>query len=198
MSRAFPGAVPPPHMSAGGGLLTLMYMSVKLGLQDTNNTGLVSFPIDNNNNNTDPTAYNITFPPLKYASNHLARMNGCDMSASPATSFRNGTNGNMTVCRTYAGCKANVTTCLSDAPHVWFGDFFPAAYSHEVCVFETGSVEQCTPTPPAPGAPPPMYNTDSINETAETLAFFASISTKAGRSIPASAGFDEQTLGPRA
>lgn len=62
-----------------------------------------------------PGGYNTSFPPLLYATSHFAeRINGCS-AGEPRVSFRNGTKGNMTVCHTWEGCEANVTSCLSDA-----------------------------------------------------------------------------------
>lgn len=40
-------------------------------------------------------AYNLR--PLKYAARHWAKINGCNTTAKPKISFRNGTAGNMTV-----------------------------------------------------------------------------------------------------
>jgi hypothetical protein len=62
-----------------------------------------------------PGGYNTSFPPLSYATSHFAeRINGC-AHRDPRVSFRNGTKGNMTICHTWEGCDANVTSCLSDA-----------------------------------------------------------------------------------
>jgi poly(3-hydroxybutyrate) depolymerase len=137
-----------------------------------NNSGLVSYPV----NGSAPRSYNTTFPPLSYVSSHFAKINGCNLSVAPRLSFRNGTLGNATACHTWAGCKANVTLCLSDAGHTWFGDIFNHSYSHAVCEYETGGPPndaQCQP--PQPGAPGGGGNTYSINETDQTLRFFEAI-----------------------
>ena len=134
-----------------------------------NNSGLVSYPADPG----VPGSFNESFVPLSYATTHLAEVNGCDLARPSAISFSNGTAGNHTVCRTFSGCAANVTYCISDAGHAWFGDFFSRAYSRAVCEWEFRRDQWGTYcfAPPPPGPPAPG-NTYSINETAETLSFF--------------------------
>eukprot|EP00035_Acanthoeca_spectabilis_P012502 m.223221 g.223221 ORF g.223221 m.223221 type:complete len:134 (+) comp15635_c0_seq17:887-1288(+) len=130
---------------------------------------MVSYPIDP----SVPWAYNTSFPPLEYAVRHFAKRNGC--TDPTHLSFRNGTDGNSTVCRTWVGCDANVTFCLSDAGHTWFGDFFSAEYSHGLCEFENGGPPNDASCYPTRDSPPPIYNTYSVNESAQTLAFFKRI-----------------------
>lgn len=136
-----------------------------------NNSGLINFP-------ETPVAggYNTTFPPLHYVTRHFAAHNGCNMTVPPKLSFDNGTLGNRTICQTWTGCAANVTSCLSDAGHVWFGDYWGPAYLNAVCEFSTGGPPYDAVCLEGPGDT--LYpNTYSINETAETLAFFEATST---------------------
>ena len=86
----------------------------------------------------------MSFPPLHYATNRLAKINGCNMSAPPTISFRNGTKGNSTVCKTWNGCEANVTACLSDGGHTWYGHTpSSAASGDEMCRYEFWCVRVC-------------------------------------------------------
>jgi poly(3-hydroxybutyrate) depolymerase len=147
-----------------------------------NNSGLVNYPTKAHSE--DPTYYNVSFPPLSYVMTKFAKMNGCSMSVPPSVSFRNGTTGNTTVCHTWTGCAANVTSCLSDGGHTWYGDFYTADYLHELCEYETGGPPmdaywQCSPQANESvwfgcqgGDTCTFANTYSVDETSQTLAFF--------------------------
>jgi len=103
----------------------------------------------------------------RYATSLFAEINGCNMTQRPVVSFKNGTKRNTTVCHTWSGCDANVTTCLSDAGHTWFGDTSNGA---EVCPWEYGpNSSYCLPHNQT------YDQTFSIHETAQTLAFFDNI-----------------------
>ena len=127
--------------------------------------------------------YNVSFPPLSYATKYLAAMNGCNTSKPAATSFKNGTVGNATVCRTWQDCDANVTSCLSDGGHTWYGQSGVSAWgSDQLCRYQwCYDPKNCTycdeilANSTLPNASHFWDNTFSINESAVTLAFFAGI-----------------------
>merc|ERR1719433_774941 len=72
---------------------------------------------------TNSSGYAYNFPPMDYAVHHLSYLYGCsttDMSQAPVI-FHNGTKGNSTTCRSWPGCQQNLTYCLSEAGHRWYG-----------------------------------------------------------------------------
>jgi poly(3-hydroxybutyrate) depolymerase len=129
----------------------------------SNISGLVVTPI----NNSAPGVYNETFPPMDFIYPHFARLYGCDMK-SLHRSFHNGTTDNATTCYSWSSCPhaANVTYCLSDAGHQWYGDNYdyPA-----VCEYEGYNKSECDPTVALADYGP---NTPSVSDTQQTLAFF--------------------------
>jgi poly(3-hydroxybutyrate) depolymerase len=129
----------------------------------SNISGLVVTPI----NNSAEGVYNETFPPMDYVYPHFARMYGCDLT-SLHESFHNGTAGNATTCYSWSSCPhtANVTYCVSDGGHRWYGDTYD---THAVCTYEGYQQSECDPQADLASYGP---NTFSVSDTEQTLAFF--------------------------
>jgi len=121
-------------------------------------------------NPTMPGGFNTSFPPIDYITSYLLRTSGCDPSAaSSMVSFHNGSAGNATVCRTWPGCETNVTLCLSDAGHKWFGADLDISEICAVVEWNDNSTP-CNTTALLGDFGPDTY---SMSLTNQMLSFFA-------------------------
>jgi len=84
------------------------------------------------------SGYFETYSPSNYISDYFRRSYKCSEDAQ-IVSFENGTQDNSTVCHSWTGCT-NVTYCLSDAGHRWFGDIYNIT---EVCIWEGYNASDC-------------------------------------------------------
>jgi poly(3-hydroxybutyrate) depolymerase len=100
--------------------------------------------------------YYETYSPSSYISDHFRRAYKCSDDAHAVT-FKNGTHGNSTVCHSWTGCT-NVTHCLSDAGHRWFGDIYNIT---EVCMWEGYNASDC------------LFSTDLANYGPQTVSVSA-------------------------
>lgn len=83
----------------------------------TNISGVVYVPTSD----SDPVPLYENYCPMSYVWDHFASVYGCDTTKF-GISFANGTIGNSTRCSTLEDCATNVTLCISDAGHHWYGD----------------------------------------------------------------------------
>ena len=104
-------------------------------------------------------------------------MSGCVGGKPPhATTFRNGSKGNATVCHGYtqAGCSVNFTYCIADAGHQWYGAEINNA---QVCEWQGYEPEDCVYMESVKLYGP---NTLSISVTREALSFFSAAAVNRG------------------
>jgi len=129
-----------------------------------NVSGQVSKPV----NSSIPFAYSTSFPPMDFAYSYFAKQYCEDASIDKAEqTYHNGTSGNSSSCYTWHhGCTANVTFCLSDAGHRWYGDQYNR---YAVCRWEGYEDADCNLTQDLADYGP---NTQSLHATWETLDFF--------------------------
>jgi poly(3-hydroxybutyrate) depolymerase len=128
----------------------------------SNVSGGITYPTIANTSGS----YNTSFPPTDFVTSFLLETWGCDPHAESVISFHNGTLRNYTSCRTWPSCATNVTLCLSDAGHKWFGDH-PDIYA--VCRFQGRSDDECNIDQILADFGP---DTDSMRLTNEMLDFF--------------------------
>merc|ERR1711920_259325 len=115
----------------------------------TNISGVVDVPTDPSN----LTTYYENYSPINYVWEHFAKAYGC---GEARVSFTNGTAGNSTTCFSFQGCISNVTYCLSDAGHYWYGDVISRRLAEEV--FEFGGYNLSDPSAPVPQIGPPTLS----------------------------------------
>eukprot|EP00663_Eupelagonemidae_sp_cell21sb_P006317 gene6318-biopygen8755 len=77
---------------------------------------------------------------MEYAAQHIAREYRCGRG-EPHLTFLNGTRGNSTKCVSWKGCSANVTLCLADGGHRWYGDHYART---TVCEWEGWPADECS------------------------------------------------------
>jgi hypothetical protein len=146
----------------------------------SNISGQITYPLDP----TAPGVFNTSFPPVEYVTSFFLRQYGCDASrGARSVSFYNGTVAtaatpatpataaiNSTLCHSWPGCSVNVTTCISDAGHRWYGDVYDR---YRVCRYEGYDDAACNLAADLKEYGP---NTQSFHATEQTLAFFQRIS----------------------
>lgn len=119
-------------------------------------------------------SYTSSFPPMTFALDYLREEMGCPHPHHKEVSFSNGHKGNHTRCVTYLGqgdgrCSSNMTYCLSDAGHRWYGSSYDVP---KVCRWEGYAPEDCTWE-----GDQALYgpNTLSVSVAYQTLDFFGAI-----------------------
>jgi len=125
---------------------------------------------------TNSSGYFETYSPMSYVYEYFRRAYGCSEDSKVLT-FRNGTAGNATECYSWTGCT-NVTYCVSDAGHRWYGDVYDVV---AVCTWEGYSASECAFSSDLASYGP---QTDSISTTGQIISFFDTITSRGIRRRP--------------
>jgi poly(3-hydroxybutyrate) depolymerase len=125
---------------------------------------------------TNSSGYFETYSPMSYVYEHFRKAYGCSEDNKVQT-FKNGTAGNATECYSWTGCT-NVTYCVSDAGHQWYGDVYDAA---AVCTWQGYSTSECSFSSSLASYGP---QTDSISTTGQIISFFDAIRREGSAGSP--------------
>lgn len=118
---------------------------------------------------TTKEGYYETYSPIDFVYDHFRKAYNCNDDDSYMT-FSNGTSGNRTQCYSWSGCT-NVTYCLSDAGHGWYGDEVSDSVPQAQCWWDGWNASFCNQSfANATAQTGPM--TDSIHCTEQILEFF--------------------------
>eukprot|EP00746_Dinoflagellata_sp_MGD_P020612 gnl/MRDRNA2_/MRDRNA2_148036_c0_seq1.p1 gnl/MRDRNA2_/MRDRNA2_148036_c0~~gnl/MRDRNA2_/MRDRNA2_148036_c0_seq1.p1 ORF type:complete len:409 (-),score=70.79 gnl/MRDRNA2_/MRDRNA2_148036_c0_seq1:56-1282(-) len=144
-----------------GRKLPLLMFNGKLDAM-TNISGAVVNP----KNTSDPTSYYENYSPIDYVWDFFSKKYECS-TEQPQTTFQNGVSGNATRCKSFVGCSANFTYCMSDAGHHWYGENISIPAMKEICAFGGFNSTECQE-----GAMECGPTTFSIDVTSQVLDFF--------------------------